>query len=192
MAMDGTPRKSPELDEDDDLALPARDGATDEAEVAVEDEVGIEVGASTSDEEECIGLDVREGIDEPIETELSVSDADEATRWTVGSEEARDVDAEPELPEGAEYGWTDANEPAQDIELESDLDAGPEEANVLDDRGEEGPDEAVEAALDAAGEPLPPLDADADEPSDDEPFALDVLREVSGGIADEPEHAPKG
>lgn len=190
MIAEPSKRRAPEIEDDDELDLPSRDGAADEGPNGIDHGADAELLGETGDEE--IGLDVSEGLDEPVDGALEVNEKEESTRWTVGSEEARDVEDDPDLLAGDEYGWTDANEPADEIDLESDLDAEPEGRAGSGDRGEEGPDEPAEAALDTMpGEPLPPLDADADNPPEDEPFALEVLREVTGGLPDEPEHAPE-
>lgn len=169
-------------DEEDDLGLPAFDGADDDpaAGVGLEADL-VEPGAESED----VGLDATEGTDEPLDAELNGTDAEEATRWSVDGEDAGDLDADADLPADHEYGWTDHNEPADDdgLDDEPELDGEP---LLPGDRGEEGLEDADGGEGDLAS--LPPLDSGPEEPDADDPFALDVLRELTGGaMPEEPE-----
>jgi len=111
-----TERRAADLEDEDELELPRREGDAQAGEDALIDEdAEIEVASPTADE--SIGLDAAVGIDEPLEAEIEASEDAESTQWTAGSEEARDLDADPDLLEGEEYGWTDANEPSDEIDL---------------------------------------------------------------------------
>ena len=168
-------------DEDDDLGLPAFDGADEEPAAGVALEADLDLGADA--ESEDVGLDATEGTGETLDDEIGTTDAEEATRWSDGSdarEDARDLDADADLLVSEEYGWTDHNDPADDDDLDDEPEFDEGQALLPGDRGEEGLEDGDGGEGDLAA--LPPLDSGPEEASDDDdPFALDVLGELTGG-----------
>lgn len=165
-------------DEDDDLGLPAFDGSDDEpaAGIALEADIDLDTDAESED----VGLDATEGTGEPLDPELGTTDAEEATRWSVDGEDARDLDADADLLVGEEYGWTDHNDPADDDDLDDEPEFDDGQTLLPGDRGEEGLADGDGGEGDLAS--LPPLDSGPEEAADeDDPFALEVLREQIGG-----------
>jgi hypothetical protein len=178
------PGRVPVVDDDDlDLRLPADEGGGDEdglPDDAEHDGIG-----QARDGSEDVGLDTSDGSDEPIE--LAVTDEDEQTRWTEGSEVASDIDADPDLLSGAEDGWTEGAEPLDDIDMGVEVDDDDDdEPPPIQDGGEEGLSD--EGSFDGISK-LPPLDAGTDDDEDedgDEPFARELLLEVAGDdVADD-------
>ena len=86
----------PQLVEEDELplALPSRDGDLDEDESrGPSDQVDdSDLGLDALDGDERVGLDTTEGLDEPLELEMGLSDTDEGQAWSDGAEPLEDLD----------------------------------------------------------------------------------------------------
>jgi hypothetical protein len=150
--------------DDEPLSLPLPKGTPgdDESNFAPEDDA--DLGLETALDE--VGLDDVEGLEEPLEAELSNKSSAEDAGWTHDSETASDLEgAEDELQvASSEYGWTDGNEPSEVDDLEDET-LGAELRETTEDAGDEGLGDEEE--LGEAME-LPPLrSGGAAEPDDD-------------------------
>jgi hypothetical protein len=178
--------RSAEEDEDGALELPAFDGADEDPGAAL----GLDADADADGaEDEGVGLDTTEGTEEPVDAEWDPSDADEATRWSIDGEDARDLDTDADLPAGDEYGWTDQNEPIGGDDFEDEED-DPGEAFLPGDRGEEGLDDGDATDGDLAS--LPPLDSGPEDEDPEDPFALDLVRDLTGSALPEDPEPTRG
>src|SRR5437773_484438 len=138
-----------DFEDEDELELPeGEDGAEDETSWEPDDDSDLEV----ADTDEDIGLDADTGIDEPVESELTLDD-EESGSWidenssggSEGSDDQIDFEDEDELelPEGEDGAEDETSwEPDDDSDLEV---ADTDEDIGLD--ADTGIDEPVESEL---------------------------------------------
>jgi hypothetical protein len=132
-------------DDELSLELPAHP-PLDQEEESYTPEDDTDLGLPLGEQAENVGLDSDAGLDEPLEAELELNEADEQQSYSDADETDDSLEDDPDLANGAENGWTQDNETPEAQEFDDEL----SELDDLStgDAGEEGfEDESAAAEL---------------------------------------------